>query len=186
MKKLRISANTITALRIAGTIGLVFLTPFSTAFFAVYALTGVTDVLDGWVARRTHTATAGGAMLDSVADLFFYSVMLLKLRYSLWELLPRSIWWAVGAILLIRLCAYGTAAVKYRRWASLHTYLNKLTGAAVFLLPFFLRTPVAAVYGWTVCGIAAAASIEEWLIHCGHESYASNVKTILKQKRCKS
>ena len=82
MKKLRISANTITALRIAGTVGLVFLTPFSTAFFAVYALTGVTDVLDGWVARRTHTATAGGAMLDSVADLFFYSVMLLKLRYS--------------------------------------------------------------------------------------------------------
>ena len=79
MRKTLFSANAITLLRISGTAVLLFLRPFSPAFFVVYTLTGVTDVLDGFVARKTGTASDFGAKLDSAADLLFYGVMLLKI-----------------------------------------------------------------------------------------------------------
>ena len=67
MRKTLFSANAITLLRISGTAVLLFLRPFSPAFFVVYTLTGVTDVLDGFVARKTGTASDFGAKLDSAA-----------------------------------------------------------------------------------------------------------------------
>ena len=85
MKKNRIfnhklnTADVITMSRMAGTILLAFLRPLSAGFFLVYTLTGLTDVLDGWIARRTKTASDFGAKLDSIADLLFYTVMLIRL-----------------------------------------------------------------------------------------------------------
>jgi CDP-diacylglycerol--glycerol-3-phosphate 3-phosphatidyltransferase/cardiolipin synthase len=38
---------------------------------AVLALAGLTDVLDGWLARRNGQATATGAVLDPIADKAF-------------------------------------------------------------------------------------------------------------------
>ena len=79
--------------------------------------------------------------------------------------LPGEIWYAVGAILLIRLMAYGIAAAKYHRFASLHTWLNKLTGATVFLLPYILAISTGVVYSWAVCALALAAALEELATH---------------------
>ena len=42
----------------------------------IYTFAGLTDVLDGWLARKTGRASEFGARLDSVADLLFYSVLL--------------------------------------------------------------------------------------------------------------
>lgn len=176
------TANILTVLRILGSLILLFLQPLSPAFYVLYLFAGITDVLDGWIARKTGTAGELGAKLDSVADLIFYSVMLLKLMPILWVRLPGEIWWVVGAALLVRLCSYGVAAVKYHRFASLHTYLNKATGAAVFLIPFFLPFSCGVVFCWIVCAVAFTASAEELILHLTHPVYDANVKTILKQK----
>lgn len=88
-------ANCITGLRMLGTLVLLGLVPLSPAFYGVYALTGVTDALDGWVARKTGTASPLGARLDSCADLLFYAVMIGKLFPVLYEVLPQAIWLAV-------------------------------------------------------------------------------------------
>ena len=72
-------ADIITMSCMAGTILLAFLRPLSAGFFLVYTLTGLTDVLDGWIARMTKTASDFGAKLDSIADLLFYTVMLIRL-----------------------------------------------------------------------------------------------------------
>lgn len=126
------AADILTLLRMVGTALLAALKPLSGGFFFLYALTGVTDVLDGWIARKTNTESDFGARLDSAADLLFYAVMLLRVFPALWQALPGSIWYAVAFIVLVRLAAYLTAAVKYRRFASLHTYLNKFTGFCRF------------------------------------------------------
>ena len=63
-------SDIITFFRIAGTIPLAVLKPLSAEFFCLYALTGVTDVLDGFIARKTKTAGDFGARLDSIADLY--------------------------------------------------------------------------------------------------------------------
>lgn len=165
-KKHRLTAaDMITLLRMAGTMMLLVLRPFSSGFFFLYALTGLTDVLDGWIARKTKTASSFGAKLDSVADLLFYAVMLIRIFPALWNTLPGSIWYVVAGIVMIRLSAYLTAAVKYHRFAALHTYLNKFTGFAVFLVPFLLMTDCAVVFCWIVCAVAAASSLEELGIH---------------------
>lgn len=159
------TADTVTSVRMAASLLLLFLTPQSREFFAAYALTGLTDVLDGWLARRTGTASEFGARLDSIADLLFYGVVLIRFLPILRQTLPGEIWYAVAVILLVRLAAYAVAAIKYHRFASLHTRLNKLTGAAVFLLPYVLAVSTGIVYCWAVCALAFAASLEELIIH---------------------
>lgn len=54
------AADAVTSFWIAGTLLLVFLRSLSTGFFWVYALTGLTDVLDEWIARKTKTASDFG------------------------------------------------------------------------------------------------------------------------------
>lgn len=159
------TADIITLIRMGGTLLLVVPEPLHAGFFCLYALTGLTDVLDGWIARKTNTASAFGAKLDSAADLLFYAVMLVRIFPTLWGTLPGHIWYAVAFIVVVRIAAYLVAAVKYHCFASLHTKLNKLTGAAVFLIPFLLVTEARVAYCWMVCVIAAVSSAEELLIH---------------------
>lgn len=158
-------SNAITALRLAGTVWMLFLEPLSARFFVVYVLTGITDVLDGWIARKTNTATEFGARLDSVADLTFYAVMVIKMMPILLQRLSLALWCFIAATVLLRLTAYITSAVKYHRFASLHTVMNKISGAVVFTVPFILLTSIALPLCWCVCGITAVASAQELVIH---------------------
>ena len=170
--------NCITAARIAGTIVLLFLTPLTSVFFILYTLCGFSDILDGWIARKTNTISEFGAKLDSIADLLFYALVIIRLLPVLWRILPTWIWYLVGGIVLVRLVAYLTAALKFHRFASLHTRMNKITGAAVFLLPYFLALPCAVVYCFIVVGIACLSSVEELVIHIVRKEYHSNMKAL--------
>ena len=63
--------NIITALRFLGAIGLLFFDVKTTAFWAVYFICGLSDMLDGCLARKLHCESKTGALLDSLADLVF-------------------------------------------------------------------------------------------------------------------
>lgn len=171
--------NGMTALRIAGALCLLFIRPLCPMFFVTYTLAGFTDVLDGWTARRMGSASEFGAKLDSIADLTLYAVMLIKVFPVLWRKLPPGIWFAVAAILAMRLSAYIVAAVKYQRFASLHTYLNKLTGAAVFAVPYVISLPFSIPVCSAICAVAFIASGEELLIHLCSQTYHAGAKSII-------
>ncbi len=170
--------NCITAVRIAGTVVLLFLAPLTPLFFIIYTLCGFSDVLDGWIARKTNTISEFGAKLDSIADLLFYTLVIIRLLPVLLRLLPTWIWYIVGGIVLVRLIAYLTAALKFHRFASLHTRMNKITGGAVFLLPYFLVLPCATVYCFFVVGVACISSLEELVIHITRKEYHSNMNAL--------
>ena len=72
-------ANLITCIRILCAAALAFLPVLSSSFYAVYLLAGVSDMLDGFVARRTNTASSLGARLDTLADFAFAAVFLVRL-----------------------------------------------------------------------------------------------------------
>ena len=171
--------NIITSIRIIGAISLIFTEPLTLAFFVVYTLSGVSDVLDGWVARKFGAITKLGTVLDSIADILFYTVMLLKISPVLFEMLPGGIWIAVAIIILIRIASYIIAAIKYRRFASLHTYLNKLTGLAMFSVPYFISLPFGDYFCFAVCSIAGISSLEELLIHIKSKQYNEKTKSLL-------
>ena len=91
-------------------------------------------------------------------------------------------WYAAAVAFVVRIAAYIFAAVKYGKFASMHTYLNKLTGAAVFFIPFLIITNFAALYCRIVCLIALVASAEELLIHILTPTYSANTKSIFQRE----
>ena len=57
-------ANIITGSRIVFSIALLFFPPLSSAFFVLYAAAGLTDMIDGTVARKTNTVSDFGEDLS--------------------------------------------------------------------------------------------------------------------------
>ena len=163
--------NIITSFRIFGAICLLFVAPLSVAFYALYTFCGLTDAVDGAIARAANATSELGAKLDSVADLLFYAVMLIRIFPVLWDLLPRNLWLIVLAAILIRLCSYFTVAVKYRRFASLHTRLNKVTGLLVFSVPYLIKLPFGVIGCYCAAVAGVISSLQELVIHLRSKEY---------------
>ena len=64
-------ANCITVSRLLFSLAMILFPPSSVPFAVLYVLCGLTDVLDGFVARKLRTESKTGERLDSAADLFF-------------------------------------------------------------------------------------------------------------------
>ncbi len=175
--------NCITMFRIVGTACMVFTDPLKEAFYTIYTLCGISDVLDGWIARRRNQTSELGSKLDSIADLTYYFVMALMILPELIRILPAAIWYAVIAIVGLRVASYLLVAFKFHRFASTHTYGNKLTGAGVFGIPYFIATEYGVIYCVIACTVAALASMEEFIIHLFMKSYDKKPKTLSQLMR---
>ncbi len=178
MKKRLTIPNFLTMMRIVGSIVLFAFPPLTVGFFIVYTVCGVSDALDGLVARATGQASEFGAKLDSIADLLFYAAMVLKILPLLIEILPAWLWCGVGVVLLIRLLTYLTVAVKYHHFAAQHTYLNKLTSLMMFLLPYLMELEATVGYCTAECAVAGLAAVEELCIHLKGKDYDPDRKSI--------
>ncbi len=179
---LSILPNIMTVFRICGSVSLIFIKPLTLAFFIIYTLSGISDALDGWVARRFNATSELGTKLDTVADFAFYTVMLLKILPLLKKLLPRGIWLFVSIIILLRVISYSLAAIKYHRLATLHTYLNKLTGITLFFVPYFIKLPFGDILCIIACTVAGIAAVEELIIHLSSKNYDSSKKSLVFTK----
>ena len=70
-EKLLTPPNICTMLRIVGTVGLLLIRPLTLPFYLLYTFCGITDVLDGTIARATNSTSEFGARLDSISDPIF-------------------------------------------------------------------------------------------------------------------
>jgi phosphatidylglycerophosphate synthase len=165
MKKKMTISDYLSLLRCLGAVSLLFIQPFVTAFYMIYLLCGLTDVLDGWIARKTKSTSEFGARLDSIADLLFYGALFWKLIPVLRMELSGMIWCAAGIILFLRLGIYLAVAMRWHCLASRHTYLNKATGLLIFALPFVMRTPWKGIYYVIVAVVAGTAAVEELIYY---------------------
>ena len=71
-------ANTITFFRIAAGIALLFCPVFSPAFYVFYIAAGLSDMLDGFVARKTDTVSKLGARLDTIRKPAWHQLLSFK------------------------------------------------------------------------------------------------------------
>ncbi len=170
--------NMITTFRILGTLLLAAAPTLSPAFFVIYSLCGISDVLDGFIARKTNSMSELGAKLDSVADLLFYSVMVIKMMPLLIKYLPAVSWYMLWGVVLVRILIYVIVGIKCHKFSSLHTYLNKFTGLVTFLIPYMIQSTIFACYSVFGCSIAALATAEEILIHIFKKDSHTNVKSL--------
>ena len=152
-------ANTITFFRIAAGIVLLFCPVFSPAFYAFYIVAGVSDMLDGFVARKTNTASRFGARLDTIADFVLVAVCLIKLLPVL--RIPAWLYIWIGIIALIKVINIISGFVVQKRFVTVHSVMNKATGALLFLLPLTLPAVPLKYAAIVVCAAASFAAIQE-------------------------
>ena len=152
-------ANIITGSRIVFSIAILFFSPFSPAFYALYVAAGLTDMIDGTVARKTNIVSAFGAKLDTIADFVFVAVCLIKLLPILD--IPVWLYFWIAVIAMIKAINMTSGYVTQKKLIAPHTVMNKVTGALCFLLPFtlsFINLKYSAII---VCAAATFAAIQE-------------------------
>lgn len=152
-------ANVITDFRILCSVCLLFCPVFSGAFYCMYLFCGITDMMDGTIARKTNTVSELGARLDTAADMVFMAVCFVKILPFMNLPIWIWIWIAVIAAMKIGIIVWGFISSK--KLISLHTRLNKTTGILLFLLPLTLDF-IKPVYSFVVvCFLAMLSAINE-------------------------
>ena len=160
-------ANIITSCRILGSIGLLFCPVFSDGFYVLYLFCGLTDMVDGSIARKTGAVSSFGARLDTVADFLFVIASFVKLvpviRIPVW------IWGWAAVIAVVKLVNLVWGSTQMKQMPSLHTIANKATGLCLFLLPLTNSFVELRYTVPVVCIIATIAAIQEgYYIATGH------------------
>ena len=152
-------ANLLTLLRVLGSVLLLFLPVNSLWFRITYLLCGFSDMVDGTVARMTHSSSAFGAKLDSLADILFAGVSFLKFLPVI--TLPGWMWFWIAAIAIIKCSSILQGFVVQKTFVSHHTILNKITGAMLFFLPFTLYTVKLEYTAAAICVVATCAAFRD-------------------------
>lgn len=170
--------NLLTLLRILGAAALLFLAPLKPPFLAVYVCCAISDILDGFLARRWKVASPPGAFLDSVADFLLTAVLLyVFIPYYSW---PGWILIWIASIALIRCSALSVCWVRFRQFAFLHTVSNKITGIALFCFPFLLLVLGPNVTAGSLCGIASISALEELFIQIVSKQLNRDIPSIFQ------
>ena len=152
-------ANFITVIRIICSIILLFCPVFSPAFYVLYIIAGVSDMIDGAVARTTGTVSDFGSKLDSAADFVFVVVCLIKLIPAIHMPIWLIIWMIMIAVIKVINLIHGYVARK--EIVACHTVLNKMTGLLLFVLPLTISLIDLRYSGAFVSMIATIVAIQE-------------------------
>ena len=145
--------------RIALCLPLLLVDAMTVPFWVLYLIAGITDMLDGFLARRWGVESKFGARLDSLADFVF----VLAVGYKLFPYLklPTALWMMIALIALVKtvnaICSY----VVRHRIEYLHTKANKLTGFLLFIGVMTIGQAYFIPVAWVIACIAFFAAIQE-------------------------
>ncbi len=130
---------------------------------------GLTDVADGYLARRWRQVSAFGARFDSVAD---HTLLISMVVWLFWYQRPLfNDHPAMMAIVLsLGLLALVIGLLKFRRFANLHIYSAKFAGVMTYTMVVhaFLTGsyhPILFTLAWSASVLSATESILLLLLH---------------------
>lgn len=167
--------NIITLSRVLLSLTLLLLYDRPWLFFMVYLIAGMSDMLDGYLARVYDVQSTLGATLDTIADLCLFLVCLIVLflkavNFPTWLIL------SVILIGLIRVVNAAITKMRFQRFSIMHTNFNKITG---FLLwsgfpVVVFNNNLTPVISAILVIIALISSIEEFVIVSTASRYDAN------------
>ena len=164
--------NILSASRIALCLPLLLADAMTVPFWVLYVIAGMTDMLDGFLARRWDVESKFGARLDSLADFVF----VLAVGYKLfpWLKLPAALWMMIGFIALMKVSNAISSYVIIHKIAFLHTKANKLTGFLLFIGMMTIGQSYFIPVAWVIaCTVLFAAIQEGHLIRSKCNSWIS-------------
>lgn len=151
--------NIITSIRIVVSIALLFCQALSPIFYILYIIGGISDMLDGLVARKTDAISDFGSKLDTIADIIFAGVCLIKLLPVM--NIPVWIYLWILVIAAIKMINIVFGYVKEKKLVSIHSIMNKVTGMLLFILPLTLSFVDIKYSATVVCVVATMAAVHE-------------------------
>ena len=176
--------NALSALRLVLAPVLVWLawTGQPTAFLVTLSVSLLSDLTDGWFARRYNQATQLGTLLDSYGDFATYMTVPLC-AWWLWpDLIRREAWYA-AAVVASYVFPIVLGYLKYGRLTSYHTYGAKLSAVVVgaSALALFAGGPPLPfrISTW----VLVLAELEEIAITTILPEWRTNVPSILHARR---
>lgn len=178
MIKIKNVPDIIALLHIVLCVPLHIVSPILPMFAIIYTACGISDILDGFIARKTGASSRFGAVLDSIADFMVVCVILIKL-IPIVEIPRRVLAWII-CIAVIKLTSLAVGYYKYHVFASLHTYPNKAAGILLFIFPL-----VYSIFGTinvlihVICIAASISAVDELAINIISKELDLNVKSIL-------
>ena len=125
----------------------------------MYLFCGITDMVDGTIARKTKSVSELGARLDTVADSVFVSVCFVKVLPLMQ--LPTWLWNWIVIIAIIKIGNVVWGLISNKKLVSIHTILNKVTGFILFLLPLTFSFIEPIYSSAVVCFMATLSAINE-------------------------
>ena len=152
-------ANIITSIRIICSIIIIFCAPFSSNFYIFYLIAGFTDMIDGTIARKTNKANEFGSKFDTIADLTFAFICLIKIIPEL--KIPNWLFIWIFVIFIIKIVNIISGYIMKKEFIAVHTIFNKIKGAALFILPLTLVFIDIRYSGSIICALATFAAIQE-------------------------
>jgi cardiolipin synthase len=130
---------------------------------SLIALSGLTDVLDGWIARHARLTTRLGALIDPVADRGFAVAAILALLLDglltpvqVCLLLLRDVATAVGFVVARVVPTLRPVEVKARMLGKATTAVQTLTLLAALVLPVLVPPLVS------IAGVLAVAAVVDY------------------------
>ena len=148
----------------------------SLAFYITYLLCGFSDMIDGTIARKTSSISKFGSQLDTIADLVFTVVSMIRLLPAIY--LPQWLWMWGGIIAVIKISNIIWGYVSKKQFISMHTIMNKVTGLLLFLLPLTISFAELKYTVIVVCSIATFSAIQEGVyivVDRDHKKSNSNI-----------
>ena len=129
-------------------------------FWTLYLLCGLSDILDGAVARLTGTVSRLGERLDTLADIVFVAVWMVLFIPAI--NVGRWLWIWIGIIAFIKVVNVISGLALKKGFVAKHTPANKATGILLFLLPMIVLWEVIKVpYIILVSLLATFAAVQE-------------------------
>ena len=173
--------NTLSWMRIGCAFGLFLFRPFSLWFMVLYIVAGITDMIDGVIARKLDAGSAFGANLDGVADLLFAFIGL----YLLLPIVDFPVWATpvVLSILSIRIISIIIAGIRFKQLVMLHTIANKavvLIAWLLFIFYLFMDVEIILIIG---CIVGLYAFLEDLIINCTSKKPDLDTKGLLFKKK---
>lgn len=177
---MKISPNKLSFIRIIFSLLLFFTKPLSYLFFIIYLICSISDVLDGYVARKYNLVNDFGAKLDSIADMtMFLSLIIVLLPVLNFTL---EIYVLILIIVILKIASAIYCYIKFEKLSTIHSYLNKITGLLIILIPVLLIFAPSENLIAIICIIATIAAIEEFLIIRYSQYLDINCESIIKLK----
>ena len=148
-------------------------------FLGMFILIGVTDKLDGTIARYLNQTSHLGAKLDTMADMVFYPLIALWL-YRFSPQVVEGWWYLVYVLMALFFIKMVLGKQKFGEIPVFHTIGGKTFAASLyfFMIIAILYPDLASKVFPVLCVIGYINQIEEMYIFITRDSVDENIRSV--------